>query len=171
MKNLIFWAFTKNKYRGRHCLKNGGLGQFADLKGGTWQGRGGGVFEGGYPDAHWYKRSPHKKRKSPNLFNTYVKFTDFIPKVIKLKSGTVLNSTKYQLLPKKDRRNIFPQANTFIARIMECKYLFMWKSNEAIEYNQNCFRFITIVNLPYKPASMFRCNNALVNLWVILQSD
>ena len=49
MKNLIFWAFTKNKYRGRHCLKKGGLGQFADLKGGTWQERGGRVFEGDTP--------------------------------------------------------------------------------------------------------------------------
>ena len=36
----------KSIYRG-DCLKREGLGQFVDLRGGAWQERGGGVFEGG----------------------------------------------------------------------------------------------------------------------------
>ena len=40
--------FTKNQYRrGEDCLKRGGLGQFADLRGGTWQEREGWCFWGG----------------------------------------------------------------------------------------------------------------------------
>ena len=42
----------KPRERGGDCLK-GGLGQFADLRG-TWQERGGGVFEGGWhPNAYY----------------------------------------------------------------------------------------------------------------------
>ena len=36
----------KSIYRG-DCLKREGLGQFVDLRGGAWQERRGGVFEGG----------------------------------------------------------------------------------------------------------------------------
>ena len=40
--------FTKTQYRDEDCLEKGGrLGQFTDLRGGGWQERGGGVFEGG----------------------------------------------------------------------------------------------------------------------------
>ena len=35
----------KNQYRGGRLAKEGGLEQFADLRG-VWQGRGGSVFEG-----------------------------------------------------------------------------------------------------------------------------
>ena len=38
--------FTKNQYRGRGLPKKGGLGQFADSRGGGWQEREGNVFEG-----------------------------------------------------------------------------------------------------------------------------
>ena len=44
MKSPIFLlggGFTKNKYIVENCLKKGGLGQFADLRG-AWQKRGGG---------------------------------------------------------------------------------------------------------------------------------
>ena len=46
-------GFTRNQYIGG-LPKKGGLGQFADLEGETWQERGGvGVFEGGsYSNAH-----------------------------------------------------------------------------------------------------------------------
>ena len=37
----------KNQYIGGLPKKGGGLGQFVDLRGGAWQERGGGVFEGG----------------------------------------------------------------------------------------------------------------------------
>ena len=37
----------KNQYRGGECLKNRGLGLFADLRGGLDK-KGGGVFEGGF---------------------------------------------------------------------------------------------------------------------------
>ena len=46
VKDEKFQYYGKtNIYRG-NCLKRG-LGQFADLRGGPWQKRGGGVFEGG----------------------------------------------------------------------------------------------------------------------------
>ena len=54
MKNLTFrgGGFTKNWYKGEHCLKRageGGLGQLAGLGVGAWGGlgknEGGGVFE------------------------------------------------------------------------------------------------------------------------------
>ena len=40
----------ENQYNGGNCLKRGGLGQFADLRGGeggAWRKRGGDTFEGG----------------------------------------------------------------------------------------------------------------------------
>ena len=60
MKNWKILLFggghEKPIYRGGGGLpkkKGGGLGQFPDLRGGAWQERGGGVFEGGwYPNAH-----------------------------------------------------------------------------------------------------------------------
>ena len=45
------------------CLKRG-HGQFGNLRGGAWQERGGGVFEGGggwYPNAH-YENAKHSHR-------------------------------------------------------------------------------------------------------------
>ena len=49
LKNRTFrrGGFTKNQYRGRGLPKKGGLGQFADLRGGAWQERGDVAFERG----------------------------------------------------------------------------------------------------------------------------
>ena len=43
LKNPTFrgMRFTKTQYRGGNYLKREGLGQFADLRGGGWQERGG----------------------------------------------------------------------------------------------------------------------------------
>ena len=38
-------GFTKNQYRGGRLPKKWEYEQFADLRGGTWQERGGGVLE------------------------------------------------------------------------------------------------------------------------------
>ena len=40
-------AFTKMQYIGANCLKRGGLGQVADLRGGVSKKDGGGAFERG----------------------------------------------------------------------------------------------------------------------------
>ena len=52
---IRFWrggSRKTNMYSGK-CLKRG-LGQFANLRGGAWQKRGGGVFEGGWcPNAYY----------------------------------------------------------------------------------------------------------------------
>ena len=47
---LLGGEFKKNRYRGRDCQKRG-LGQFADLRRGLAEKRGGG--EGWYPDADY----------------------------------------------------------------------------------------------------------------------
>ena len=55
LKYLIRGGVTKNQYIDRKYLKKGGgLGQFADLRGGAWRKRGG-VFDGGglIPNAHY----------------------------------------------------------------------------------------------------------------------
>ena len=51
---LLGGGLRKTDIEGGGLPKNGGLGQFADLRGGAWQERGGGVFERGwYPNAHY----------------------------------------------------------------------------------------------------------------------
>ena len=58
VKNFNFWGGSlrnltfrergsrKTNIEGRLPRKGGGLGQFADIRGGAWQERGGGFFQG-----------------------------------------------------------------------------------------------------------------------------